>query len=318
MLRALGIPVTPGKLKAFERIPLPILVAVLRAWARTKHFDTIATRHTLAAFDEMEMISTDFQALARSTTVATPALDTLHAGLVNWKGYTMASRHSRRSSMTRRTTRKRAPLSRDRVLRAAMELADEGGVGALTMHQIGSRLGVEAMSLYRHVRNKDEILDGLVDLVFAEIELPVDRSSWRLVLRARSISTRAALRRHPWAITLMESRMAPGPANLRSHDEMLGVLLDAGFSAALATHAYNLVDSYVLGFALQEVHLPFADAEELAEVGDQLLAQVPADDYPSFVRVGTELLASGFDYGDEFEFGLDLIVDGIERALHGA
>ncbi len=121
--------------------------------------------------------------------------------------------------MTRRTTRKRAPLNRDRVLRAALELADEGGIGALTMQRIGRRLGVEAMSLYRHVRNKDDILDGIVDLVFAEIELPADRSSWRTGAPGRSISARAALRRHPWAITLMESRMAPGPATLRSRDD---------------------------------------------------------------------------------------------------
>ncbi|MFH1103800.1 MAG: TetR/AcrR family transcriptional regulator C-terminal domain-containing protein [Actinomycetota bacterium] len=220
--------------------------------------------------------------------------------------------------MTRRTTPKRAPLSRDRVLRAALELADEGGTGALTMQQIGRRLGVEAMSLYRHVRNKDDILDGIVDLVFAEVELPADRSSWRTVLRARSISTRAALRRHPWAITLMEARMTPGPANLRSHDDTLAVLLDSGFSATAATHACNLVDSYVLGFALQEVHLPFADAEELAIVGREVLARVPADAYPVLVRVSSELLASGFDYGDEFEFGLDLILDGIERVVQGA
>ena len=135
------------------------------------------------------------------------------------------------------------------------------------------------------MRNKDDILDGIVDLVFAEIELPADRSSWRAVLHARSISTRAALRRHPWAITLMESRMAPGPANLRSHEDALAVLLDAGCSAATATHAYNLVDSYVLGFALQEVNLPFSNAEELAAVGEELLAQVPADQYPNLVRV---------------------------------
>ena len=220
--------------------------------------------------------------------------------------------------MTPRTRPKRVPLSRDRVLRAALELADEGGIGALTMQQIGRRLGVEAMSLYRHVRNKDDILDGIVDLVFAEIELPADRSNWRTVLRARSISTRAALRRHPWAITLMESRMAPGAANLRSHEDTLSVLLDAGCSAKMATHAYNLVDSYVLGFALQETNFPFSNAEELAAVGEQMLAQVPADQYPNLVRVSGELLASGFDYRDEFEFGLDLILDGIERALQGA
>jgi AcrR family transcriptional regulator len=219
--------------------------------------------------------------------------------------------------MTRRTKGKRSPLSRDRVLRAALELADAGGTGALTMQQIGRRLGVEAMSLYRHVRNKDDILDGLVDLVFAEIELPADRSEWRTVLRARSISARAALRRHPWAITLMESRVAPGPASLRSRDDVLAVLLDAGFSAAMATHAHNILDSYVYGFALQEAQLPFSNAEELAALGEELLAQVPADTYPSFVRVSAELLASGFDYGDEFGFGLDLILDGIERALQG-
>jgi AcrR family transcriptional regulator len=220
--------------------------------------------------------------------------------------------------MTRRTTRGRAPLNRDRVLRAAVELADEGGTGALTMQRIGRRLGVEAMSLYRHVRNKDDILDGMVDIVFAEVELPADRSSWRTVLRARSISARAALRRHPWAITLMESRMAPGPANLRNHDDTLSVLLAAGFSAVTATHAYNLVDSYVLGFALQEVNLPFSNAEELAAMGEDLLAHVQADEYPNTARVAGELLASGFDYGNEFEFGLDLILDGIERALRGS
>ena len=217
--------------------------------------------------------------------------------------------------MTRRTKGKRSPLSRDRVLRAALELADEGGSGALTMQAIGRRLGVEAMSLYRHVRNKDDILDGMVDLVFAEIELPADRSSWRTTLRARSISARAALRRHPWAITLMESRLAPGPATLRGRDDVLAVLLDAGFSGAMATHAYNILDSYVYGFALQEAQLPFSDAEGLAAMGEQLLAHVPAEAYPHLVRVSRELLASGFDYADEFEFGLDLVLDGIERAL---
>ena len=220
--------------------------------------------------------------------------------------------------MTHRTKGKRSPLSRDRVLRAARELADAGGTGALTMQQIGRRLGVEAMSLYRHVRNKDDILDGIVDLVFAEIELPADRSSWRAVLRARSISARAALRRHPWAITLMESRMSPGPATLRGREDVLAVLLDAGFSAAMATHAHNILDSYVYGFALQEAQLPFSNAEELAAVGEEMLAHLSADAYPNLVRVSRELLASGFDYGDEFDFGLDLILEGIERALQGA
>jgi len=220
--------------------------------------------------------------------------------------------------MTRCTTQKRAPLTRDRVLRAALELADEGGTAALTMQRIGRRLGVEAMSLYRHVRNKDDILDGIVDLVFAEIELPVDRSNWRTVLRAQSISTRAALRRHPWAITLMESRMTPGPANLRTHEDTITVLLDAGCSAVMATHVYNLVDSYVYGFALQEVNFPFSNAEELAAMSEELLANLQADEYPNSARVARELLTSGFDYADEFEFGLDLILDAIGPVLPGA
>lgn len=220
--------------------------------------------------------------------------------------------------MTRCTTQKRAPLTRDRVLRAALELADEGGTAALTMQRIGRRLGVEAMSLYRHVRNKDDILDGIVDLVFAEIELPADRSNWRTVLRAQSISTRAALRRHPWAITLMESRMTPGPANLRTHEDTITVLLDAGCSAVMAIHAYNLVDSYVLGFALQEVNFPFSNAEELAAMSEEVLANLQADEYPNSARVARELLTSGFDYADEFEFGLDLILDAIGPVLPGA
>jgi AcrR family transcriptional regulator len=220
--------------------------------------------------------------------------------------------------MTRSTTQKRAPLTRDRVLRAALELADEGGTAALTMQRIGRRLGVEAMSLYRHVRNKDDILDGIVDLVFAEVELPADRSNWRTVLRAQSISTRAALRRHPWAITLMESRMTPGPANLRTHEDTITVLLDAGCSAVMATHAYNLVDSYVYGFALQEVNFPFSNAEELAAMSEEILANLQADEYPNSARVARELLTSDFDYADEFEYGLDLILDAIGPVLQGA
>jgi AcrR family transcriptional regulator len=220
--------------------------------------------------------------------------------------------------MARRTYRGREPLDRDRVLHAALELADEGGTAALTMQAIGRRLGVEAMSLYRHVRNKDDILDGLVDLVFAEVELPADRSSWRAVFRARSLSMMSALRRHPWAVTLMESRMTPGPANMRSHDDGLGVLLDAGFSEVMATHAYNLLDSLIYGHALQETSLPFSSPEELSAMSAELLAGMPAGEYPNVVRVSAERIAAGFNYGDEFEWGLDLVLDGIERAVQGA
>jgi AcrR family transcriptional regulator len=219
--------------------------------------------------------------------------------------------------MARRTAPDREPLTRDRILRAALELADEGGIASLTMQAIGRRLGVEAMSLYRHVHNKEAILDGIVDLVFGEIEVPAAHLAWKPLFRARSFSVRDALRRHPWAIVLLESRMAPGPENLRSHDEALGALLAAGFSPVMATHASNLLDSYILGFAIQEVNLPFSNADELAEVAGPLAARLPADVYPHLARASTELLAARFDYADEFEYGLDLILDGIERAIAG-
>ena len=207
-------------------------------------------------------------------------------------------------------------LSREQVLLAALEIADEHGVEALTMRAIGDRVGAEAMSLYRHVADKEDVLDGIVDLVFTETE--VSRTAdWQTAMRGRAISLRQALRRHPWAVGLMESRMQPGPANLRHHDAVLEVLRMAGLSAADATHAYNLLDSYILGFVLQERGLPFADADELAAVGPDLVAQIPADLYPNLRAVSAELLANRFDYGAEFEFGLDLILDALERFIRG-
>src|SRR6476661_519211 len=157
-----------------------------------------------------------------------------------------------------------ARLSRESVLRAAVEVADEGGIEALTMQRIGEAVGAEAMSLYRHVRNKEDLIDGAVDLVFAEIELPPTDTDWRTAMRRRAVSVREVLRRHPWAVGLMESRAMPGPANMRHHDAVLGLLLGAGFTSATATHAYNLVDSFVYGFALQERGMPFGNPDELA------------------------------------------------------
>lgn len=207
----------------------------------------------------------------------------------------------------------RGRLSRGQVLEAAMAIADAEGIGALTMRRIGERLGAEAMSLYRHARDKDDILDGLVDLVYAEIEVPRRGTDWKGAMRRRAISARDALSRHPWAIALMESRTHPGPANLRHHDAVLGVLGEAGFSSATATHAYNLLDSYIYGFALQEKSLPFGSAEELAAMGEDFLRQIPPDEYPHLARVARELLEARFDYAKEFEVGLELILDGIER-----
>ena len=211
---------------------------------------------------------------------------------------------------TARRTGRKPRVSREQVLDAALELADEGGLTALTMASVGARLGVEAMSLYRHVGNKEEMLDGLVDRVFAEIEVPADAPDWRDAFRRRAVSAHAALRRHPWAIGLMESRSQPGPATLGHHDAMVAILLHVGFDGRGATRVYNLLDSYIYGFALQEATLPFATPEEMATMSEQMLAQV-ADAYPSLAAVQRDLVGAGFDYGDEFEAGLDIIMSAL-------
>ncbi len=218
--------------------------------------------------------------------------------------------------MARRTDRSqpRAPLSRDRVLGAAVALADTGGVAALTMRRLAEALGVEAMSLYHHVANKEDILDGMVDTVFAEFQLPAD-TGWRTAMRERAFSAREVLRRHPWATPLLESRTTPGPATLRHHDTVLGVLRAGGFSVELAAHAFSALDSYIYGFALQEAALPFDTPEETAALAEEILRQLPADAYPHLAELTREhVLAPGYDYAEEFGFGLDLILDGLERA----
>ena len=210
----------------------------------------------------------------------------------------------------------RVPLSRERVLRAAVTFADESGLGSLSMRKLGEALGFEAMSLYNHVANKDELLDGMVDLVFSEIDLPSAGVDWRTAMRQRAVSARQALSRHRWAIGLMESRTTPGPATLRHHDAVLRTLREAGFSIEMAAHAYSVLDSYIYGFALQEASLPFDTAEETAEVVQVILKQMPPDEYPHLTELAVEhVLQPGYDYGNEFVFGLDLILDGLERAV---
>jgi AcrR family transcriptional regulator len=214
------------------------------------------------------------------------------------------------------TARKpRKPLSRERVLGAAVAFADESGITSLTMRKLGEALGVEAMSLYNHVANKGELLDGMVDLVFAEIDLPPGGANWKTAMRQRAVSARQAMSRHPWAIALMESRTSPGPATLRHHDAVIGSLRQAGFSVEMAAHAFSVLDSYIYGFALQEASLPFETGEETAELAQAILTQMPPDEYPHLTELTVEhVLQPGYDYGNEFEFGLDLILDGLERA----
>src|SRR5215472_18620669 len=165
---------------------------------------------------------------------------------------------------------RREPLNRDRVLQAAVTLADRDGIGALSMRRLGQVLGVEAMSLYNHVANKSDLLDGMSDIVFSEIGLPAGGTGWKPAMRQRAISAREVLGRHRWAIGLMESRRSPGPATLRHHDAVLGCLRQAGFTVDLTAHAYSLLDSYIYGFALQEASLPFGTAEETSQVTQQI------------------------------------------------
>ena len=206
------------------------------------------------------------------------------------------------------------PLSRARVLEAAVAFADESGIAALSMRKLGEALGVEAMSLYNHVANKEELLDGMVDLVFSEIELPSDHGDWKSAMRQRAASTRQALSRHPWAITLMQSRISSGPSTLRHHDAVIGTLRDAGFSIIETAHAFSLIDSYIYGFAQQEASLPFQAGEVTAEVAEMFMMQMSPTEYPHLTEFAVEhVLKPDYDYGQEFEFGLDLILDGLER-----
>jgi AcrR family transcriptional regulator len=216
---------------------------------------------------------------------------------------------------TDRGAQPRAPLSKERVIVEAVALADENGIGALTMRKLADRLHVEPMSLYHHVANKDEILDGMIDVVFREIELPSNDVHWKTAMRARAVSARDTLRRHPWANGRMESRTTPGPATLRHHDAVLGCLRNAGFTIELTAHAYSAIDSYLYGFAMQELNLPFNTPEETAELAVNILEQFPVEEFPHLAELTIKhILVPGYNYRDEFDFGLDLVLDGLERA----
>jgi AcrR family transcriptional regulator len=210
----------------------------------------------------------------------------------------------------------RAPLTRERVLRGAVAIADAGGIAALTIRALADKLGVKPMSVYYHVANKDEILDGIVDLVFSEIDLPSAAGDWHAEIRRRATSAREVLRRHSWAIGLMESRTTPGPATLRHHDAVIATLRGGGFSVEMTAHAYALLDSYVYGFALQEATLPFTENDTAGDVTEAIMQRMPAGEYPHLVEMATEhILQPGYHFGDEFGFGLTLILDALGRSL---
>lgn len=205
-------------------------------------------------------------------------------------------------------------LQREGIFQVAVELADKDGLPALSMRKLAAQLGVQAMSLYHHLAGKEELLDGMVDLVFAEIELPEPDRPWREAMQARAHSARRALLNHPWAVGMLDSRRNPGPATLRHHDAVLGCLRRAGFSLALSAHAFSVIDSYIYGFVLQETSLPFDDSEELAEVAEGIQTQLPADEFPYLAEmIQGHALQPDYAYANEFPFGLDLILDGLER-----
>jgi AcrR family transcriptional regulator len=212
--------------------------------------------------------------------------------------------------------RKRIPLNKERLLRTAIAIADEKGNSALTIRSLAKELGVKPMALYHHVANKEEILDEIIDIVFAEIDLPPADTNWRSAMRHRAIAARRVLARHPWAIPLMESRTNPGPATLRHHDAVIGSLRGAGFSIRMTAHAYSLLDSYIYGFALQEaVSLPF-DKQTAPETAEAILVQAESE-YPHLAELAREhVLQPSYDYGNEFVYGLELILDALDRARH--
>jgi AcrR family transcriptional regulator len=211
------------------------------------------------------------------------------------------------------------PLTRERVLAVAVQLADEKGLESLTMRELGLRLGVEAMSLYNHVTSKDDILDGMVDLVVSEIDLPSDAVDWKEAMRRRAISAQSAFSRHPWASGLIDSRESSGLARLRYLDWVVGTLRRAGFTLEMAARAFSLLDSYIYGFGRQQLNMAAGGDMTPEEMAEAFLQAIPVDEYPylSEMVVGYAL-DTGHDEGADFEFGLRLILDGLERLLDRA
>ena len=211
------------------------------------------------------------------------------------------------------STNPRGRLTRDRVLRAAVERADGVGLEALTMRTLAEMLGVAPMALYRHVANKDDLIDAMVDVVFSEIGVPAGGGDWKSSMRQRAVAVREALTKHPWAVGLMESRRNPGPANLRHHDAVIGRLRAAGFGVAETAHAYSLLDSYIYGFALTKANLPFDGSEEVGAVAGAMLLPFPANAYPNLVEfLENHVMKPEYDYEREFEHGLDVVLEALD------
>ena len=212
-------------------------------------------------------------------------------------------------------TTPRLPLNRNQVLAAAVEIADERGIGAVTMREVASRLGVEAMSLYNHVANKDDILDGMVDLMIEQVELPSDAEGWREAMHCRAVRAHQVFGRHPWVPMLVDSRETSGPSRMLYLDWVLGTLMKAGFSLDGAARAFSLLDSYIYGFGIQQFNMSADGDASPEEMAEAILASIPAEKYPYLHRMASHAMESGYDAEADFGFGLELILDGLERIL---
>jgi AcrR family transcriptional regulator len=211
----------------------------------------------------------------------------------------------------------RQALTRQRVVQAAIEHGDAAGLEALTMRQLAKALNTAPMALYRHVSSRDDLIDAMIDVVFSEIALPLGGAGWKQAMRDRALSLREVLSRHRWAIGLMESRRHPGPANLRHHDAVIGKLRAAGFSLAMVAHAYSLLDGYIYGFALTKMNMPLETAADMDAMAHDMFEPFPANEYPNLTEFVTDhVLRPGYDYAEEFEYGLEVILNGIEQALN--
>ena len=209
----------------------------------------------------------------------------------------------------------RASLTRERVLRAALAIADETGIDSLSMRMLGGRLGVEAMSLYNHVANKDDILDGILELFVEEITIPSAGVDWRSAMRERAVSALSAFNRHPWAIALMDTRVSSGPSRLRYFDRMLGTLNGAGFSMELAGRAFSVLDCYIYGFGRQRLGTASGEEGQVEERAEALRDVLPEESYPYLARMAELAMKNGYDEEADFDFGLNLILDGLESIL---
>jgi AcrR family transcriptional regulator len=220
------------------------------------------------------------------------------------------------ANKTRKKSVRRSPLTREKVLRAALRIADKSGLDVLSMRNLAQALHVEAMSLYNHVTNKEDILDGLVELVVGEIALPAIGGDWRTEMRQRARSAHAVLMQHPWATMLFVSRVNVGPNMLHYIEATIGCLREAGFSYPIADHAWNALDAYVYGFTLQKLNFPLQPSE-YASAAEHFLPLIPVEEFPYFSGMAREVISGRHDGLHQLELGLELLLDGFERLRRG-